>query len=156
MKSYYQNKCNNYVMYGGNMKLINFIFIMLLTSVFSVFAQEVPVEVTKEIISNSDLIELLIKSVGGAKGASTLAIVGIAVKFILAFFNSELGGKAFKGMKGSLKLLIVTGLTMVSGVVSLMSVNGLEFGAAMIHSATLSAFLVFGNQVYKQFIEKKD
>lgn len=132
------------------MRFFNFLFAYLLTSFVTVaFAQE-----GSDVISSGDFFELLLQSLGGIKGASTLAIVGIVVKLILAFFNSELVGKVFKNLKGSLKILIVTGLSLVGGVVSLMTVNGLDFAAALLHSTTLSAFLVFGNQLYKQFVEK--
>lgn len=103
----------------------------------------------------SDFFEILIQSLGGLKGASKLAIAGIVVKVLLAFANSELFGKAFSKIKGSMKLIIVLALSLVAGVIALMS-EGMELSAALMHSTTMSAFLVLVNQIYKQFFEKED
>ena len=107
-------------------------------------------------MESSAFFELLIKSLGGLKGASTLAIVGIVVKLLVAFANSELFGKVFKNLTGAWKITIILFLSLVGGVVSLMTVNGLEFAAALVHSTTMGSFLVLTNQLYKQFFEKVD
>ena len=104
----------------------------------------------------SDFFEILIKSLGGIKGASKLAIAGIVVKVLLAFANSQLFGKAFSKVKGSMKLIIVLALSLVAGVIALMSEQGMDLSTAMMHSTTMSAFLVLVNQLYKQFFEKND
>lgn len=122
---------------------------MLLAS-FQVFAQDVVIPV----VTNEDFFKLLIESIGGAKGATTLAIVGIAVKLILSFFSTEMAGQVFKKLSGGVKLTIVLALTLVSGVVALM-VSGVPLVTALLHSTTLSAFVVLSNQVYKQYFEKK-
>lgn len=134
------------------MKALNtfglFLFALFLP-VFA-FAQEaVPAP-----ISNDDFLKLLIESIGGAKGASALVIAGIVVKVLLAFLSSNFFNQFFKNVSGAVKLLIVSALSLASGVIALM-VSGLPLGAALVHSSTLTAFLVLFNQIYKQFIEKK-
>ena len=137
------------------MKIVNFILMFIITGFVPLLAQEAG-EVVADVISNEDLIKLLLESIGGIKGASSLAIAGIVIKLVLAFFSSEMGGKLFSGLKGSIKLLIVTGLSLAAGVIALMNTSDLTFGAALLHSTTLSAFMVFVNQIYKQFFVKED
>lgn len=86
---------------------------------------------------------------GGLKGASALVIAGIVVQGLMLAVRSFLGD-----LIGQYKLLLVLGLSLVSGVVALM-VSGVPLGAALVHSTTLAAFSVFFNQIYKQFFEKK-
>lgn len=124
------------------------VFAVFMISVSS-FAQEV-------VIPTNDFIMMLLESIGGMKGASTLAIVFAVVQILLKFLNTELFGKWFKDMKGSTKLTIVLALTMISGVLSLMTVGGLTLGAALLHSTTLASFSVLANQLYKQFVVKED
>lgn len=104
---------------------------------------------------NGEFINLLIASLGGLKGASTLAIVGIVVQIIIKALNLPIAGKLFSESKGWIKLLIVSGLTLVGGVTGLMSVEKLSFAAALIHSTTLTALMVFGNQLIQHFSPKK-
>ena len=107
-------------------------------------------------VTDTDFIGFLIQSLGGLKGASTLAIVAIVVQILIKFLGTDLFGKVFKNVSGAVKLLIVTGLSLVAGVVGLMSVEGLTIGAALVHSTTMTAFMVFANQLYKQFFVKAD
>ena len=119
------------------------------TAIAQVAADVIPV------LDNLQFLELLIASIGGMKGASTLAIVGIVLKILLAFLNSEMGLKSFRNLKGASKLCIVLGMSYASGIITLMAVNGLGFWAAFVHSSSLSAFVVLSNQMYKKFLEKK-
>ena len=107
-------------------------------------------------VSDSDFLSFLLQSLGGIKGASTLAIVGVVVQVLIKFLGTDLFGNLFKNVTGAMKLLIVAVLTLVSGVVGLVGVEGLSISAALLHSTTLTAFLVLGNQIYKQFVVKKD
>lgn len=107
-----------------------------------------------DLIANDEFIALLVESIGGTKGAGVLAAVGIWVKVVIAFLNTELMGKFFSGLKGSIKLLIVSILTMVSGVISL-KLTGVSWSGALIHSATLTAFVTLSHDVYKTFFVKK-
>ena len=130
--------------------MIAVIFGFTMTSLVA-FAQEVLPEVPTQ-----DFISFLIQSLGGLKGAGTLAIVAAVVQILIMFLKTPLFGQLFKNVSGSIKLLIVTALSLVGGVVGLMSVEGLTIGAALVHSTTLTAFTVLAHQLYKQFIEKKD
>lgn len=102
-----------------------------------------------------DFIKLLITSIGGLKGASNLAIVAVVIQLLLKLIDLPAFGKIFSNFSAAGKLLLVSGLTMVLGPISLI-LEGVPLGAALVHSATLSALTVFVHQVYKHFIEKKD
>lgn len=102
-----------------------------------------------------EFISLLLQSLGGMKGLSTIAVVGLVVQLLLKLLDLPLLGKFFSESKGWLKLVIVSGLTMVSGVVGLCVHDGLSLGAALIHSTTLTAFMVFANQIWQHFVVDK-
>ncbi len=107
-------------------------------------------------VSTTEFLQLLIQSLGGLKGAGTLTIVALVVQLIIKFMSSELAGKVFKTMSAIQKIAIVTGLTVVGGVLALMlPPTSLSLGAALVHSTTLTAAMVFANEIYKGFIEKK-
>ena len=108
-----------------------------------------------EVITNDEFIKFLIQSIGGISGASTLVIVGIVVQVLMKFLSAPISGNLLGALNGNLKLLVVSGLSLVGGTVGLMSIEGLSFLSALVHSTTLNALLVFGHQIYKHFIEKK-
>jgi hypothetical protein len=91
----------------------------------------------------------LVESLGGLKGAGTLAIVAFLVQLIMLLLRTQLGEFA-----GRWRLLAVLGLTMVGGVLGL-KMQGMEWVAALMHSTTLAAAQVFGHQAFKQFAKKK-
>lgn len=129
---------------------------LLLTLLFAplfVFAQDAAPPVVAD--PNGEFIKLLLESMGGLKGASTLAIVGIVVQLLIKALNLPIVGKLFSESSGKVKLVIVSGLTLIGGVVGLMTVEGLTVGAALIHSTTLAAFMVFANQIYQHFAPEK-
>lgn len=100
---------------------------------------------------NQEFLSLLIQSIGGLKGMGTLGIVGVAIQLLLKLANTS-----WIKLDGGVKLAIVSGLGLVGGVVALMSPpNLLTLGAALVHSATLTAFMVFFNQVYQQWLAPK-
>lgn len=131
------------------MKKILLLLCMMFLS-FAALGQEVVAMPTE------DFIKLFLESLGGIKGASTLAIVAIALKLLFAFLHSEIAGKFgfMRKMNSGLKLFLILSISYVSGVVGLMS-SGLSLGAALIHSTSMSALIVVLNQAYKKFIEKK-
>lgn len=108
-----------------------------------IFGQDVIVPPT------SDEIMSLLASLGGLKGASTLAIVAVVVQGLMLMLKSSIGKFA-----GAYQLLAVLLLTLAGGVVGLM-IQGMDIGAALMHSSTLAAGQVLLHQIYKQFIEKK-
>lgn len=107
-------------------------------------------EVAVSEIPVSDFLMELYKSINGIKGLSVLASAIVIVQLLMMFFKTKLSDFA-----GKYRLLVVTGLTMVVGILGLMN-TGMPFLAAMVHSSTLAAAQVFGHQVIVQFFEKKE
>lgn len=99
---------------------------------------------------SADEIQALLVSLGGLKGAGALAIVAVVVQGLMLFFKSSIAAFA-----GKFQLLIVMLLTLVGGVIALKS-QGMDWGAVIVHSSTLTALQVFLHQIFKQFIVKKD
>lgn len=105
--------------------------------------------------NTSDFLKYLIDSLGGMKGASALVIAGVVVQALLKAMSLPIVGKWFSEAQGWLKLTVVSGLTLVSGVIGLMTAGGLTLGAALVHSTTLAALMVFGNQIIQHFFPPK-
>ena len=110
----------------------------------------VPVDLSQE-VPVQDFLAFLIQSMGGMKGASTLAVVAIILQGALILFRTSLLDK----FSGKYKLLIVYALSLVGGIVALMT-QGIDFNAALIHSNSLAAYQVFFHQVIKHVAEKKN
>jgi enamine deaminase RidA (YjgF/YER057c/UK114 family) len=124
------------------MKWLSFIVLMLLS--FAALAQgEVIVPPTGE-----ELLKFL-QSIGGLKGAGSLAIAVVAVQGLILFFRSS-----FAKFSGASQLLIVNGLSLVAGVIALKA-SGVELSAALLHSQTIAAVQVFLHQVVKQVSKPK-
>lgn len=102
----------------------------------------------------SSFLEALLASLGGFKGASGLAVAGLVVQLLIKLLKTDLMGKLFDKIDGIWKLVIIMTLTYASGVITLV-LQGVDWGAALIHSTTLASLMVLGNQVYKHFTEKK-
>jgi hypothetical protein len=131
------------------MKLfLSFVFMMLFP--FMVFAEDAPV-----VVPNQEFLGFLIQSIGGFSGASTLVAVGLVVQILMKFIGTPWADLLFGAASGKWKLLIVAVLSLAGGVLGLMTAGGLTLGAALVHSATLTAVMVLFNQVYKQFILKE-
>lgn len=103
-----------------------------------------------------NFIEQALELLGGIKGASAYVIAGIVVELLLKFLDTSLFNKLFSSLKGKYKLLVVTALSYISGVLSLVNVGGQSIVEALLHSTSLTALLVLINQVYKQFFQKDD
>jgi len=106
-----------------------------------------PVSVPADLEIGEALAQL-VASLGGLKGASALGIAVVAVQAVLFFFRTKLAEFA-----GKWRLVIVTGLTVVVGILALVA-SGVPLMAALTHASTASAFSVLLNQFMKQF--KKD
>ena len=89
-------------------------------------------------------------------GASTLAIVVSVVQLLIMFLKTPLVGQLFTKLTDDLKIILVTGLTVVGGVSSLMLTEQLPFVAALIHSTTVAALSVFAHQLYKHLVKKDE
>lgn len=110
------------------------------------FAQDVP-----PVDPNADFLQLLLSSLGGIKGMSTLGIVGLAVQLLIKLANTT-----WIKIDGHIKLLIVSALGIGGGMVSLMMPpTNMTVMAALVHSTTLTAFMVFFNQIYQQWFAPK-
>lgn len=131
----------------------NFIFVIFLLLLFSLFSP-VLYAVSSASITEVQFLELFIKSMGGLKGAGTLGVVGIFIKLLLSFAHTKMSDRLFKDLSGAMKMSIVLGLSLISGIIGLMVVSDLTFGAALIHSSTLSAFVVLSDQMFKHYIKK--
>lgn len=99
-------------------------------------------------------LQALLASIGGLKGAGGLAIAGAVVQLVVMAAKLDILGGLWAKIGGIWKLIIVLSLSYVSGVLSLVA-SGVSVGAALIHSTTLSALMVLGNEIYKHFTEKK-
>ncbi len=106
------------------------------------------------VIPISAFLEALLASLGGIKGASGLALAGMVVQLVIKLLKTDLMGKLFQKIDGVWKLVIILSLTYVSGVLSLM-MQGVDLGAALIHSTALASLMVLGNELYKHFTQKK-
>jgi len=131
------------------MKFLVTIFALAFFSAFAFGQATPPVEVP-----TADFLAFLFQSLGGVKGMSTLAIVGVVVQILIMFLKTPIASSIFVKLGGFWKLALVLTLTLVGGVLGLMSASGLSLGAALVHSTTLSAFMVLANEVYKHFTEK--
>lgn len=103
------------------------------------------------VIPDGDFLMSLWASIGSIKGLSAMGIVVVVVQVIMAasqtsFVESHVPGK--------IRLVIVYGLSLILGVLSL-HVAGVDWVAALLHSNTLAAFQVLAQNVYKQFFTAK-
>ena len=103
------------------------------------------------VIPTADWLMLLVVAIGGMKGLSALGIAAAGSQLLLKFMSTPLAK-----FSGKYRLLAITGLTMVSGVLALMTASDISFMAALLHSTTLAAFQVFIHQVWKQVVQKRN
>lgn len=94
-------------------------------------------------IEPSDFQKLL-EAIGGAKGAGAMGIALIVVQVLMLL------AKAIWRPTAGWQLTLVLGLSLGAGILSLMVIGKLDFGAALVHSTTLAAIQVFLNQVFKK------
>ncbi|NBT58817.1 hypothetical protein EBT16_08550 [bacterium] len=80
---------------------------------------------------------------------SVLAIVAAVVQVLMLLFRTKFGEKS-----GKFRLLFVSGLSLVGGVLGL-KIQGMEWGSALVHSSTLAAMQVFGFELYKKLVVEK-
>ncbi len=116
----------------------------MLHSFFLFVAQLDPSSVPTD-LQTGEALELLIKSIGGLKGASALGIAVAITQALMLFFRTPLANFA-----GKWRLVVLTGLSLVVCVLAL-RVAGVDWLTALVHSSTLTTAQVFGNQMFKQF-----
>jgi hypothetical protein len=89
--------------------------------------------------------EIFSAAMKGSTGMNSMGLTAAAVQAIIAFL-----GTRFIRLPGKYKLLMIQGLTMLTGVTMLRS-QGFDWQSSVMHSQTVSAFQVFFHQVLKQF-----
>ncbi len=128
-------------------------FIMALVMIFCapmiVFAQEVVAPVT-----DLDFLGKLLQFFGEYKSMTSLALAAGAVQLLILFFNAPISGKIFSKLDAQLKLIIVTALSIVAGLIA-QKIAGISFGDAFWSAANLAAVQVFLHQIYLKFFSKK-
>lgn len=134
-------------------KFLGMLMVICLT-IFGAFAwaQEAAAEV---VVSNEGVFKALLDLVLGYKGLKGAALTLAVVQFLILLLKSEIFGKLFKKVSGAMKLLIVSGLTLLAGILALKA-SGLSYAQALSDSANLALLQVFAHQVYLQFFVKKE
>ena len=123
------------------------IYILLVLAPILVLAQVLaPIAAPIVIDPNQDFMEMLIKSFGGVKGMTTLGIVGLASQLLMKFMATSWFNSIIPISKSSWKLPMISLLTIVGGVIGLMMGEHMTLLAALVHSTTLSAVMVFSHQ----------
>lgn len=80
--------------------------------------------------------------------AGVLGGSALIVQLIIKALDQPFAKRFFSGTTGLTKLLIVSGLTLAVTPIGLLS-SGVTLGAALWHSTTLAALMVFLNQLYQ-------
>lgn len=128
--------------------LLSLVFVMLIAPLL-VFAQ---VDMTP--VSEVDFLGQVFAFVGGYKGMTALAVTVAVVQLLIMFAKLPTFGKIFTKLTGDMKLLIVTGLTLVAGYLAL-KVAGVPSSEAIMKTLALPVFQEYIFQLYKQFFAKK-
>lgn len=105
-------------------------------------------------VTNEDFFQSAIAAFQSVKGAPTLVIVGVLIQLLLKFMSTPLFDSWFKNLSPQSKLTIILGLTIPGGLISLVTVDGLSWGAALVNSTMLAAYSVFANQLYGKYLKK--
>lgn len=140
---------------GSKLKLCAMFFFAILLPTLA-FAQALPpVVLDPSLDPNVAYIKLIIDSIGGMKGLGAWGISAVIIQLIIVGLNLPIVGGLFGSAYGWVKLLIVSGLSMVVTPIALMATTpAMDFGAALLHSATLAAVMVFINQIIQHFLPK--
>lgn len=123
-------------------------FIAIILLPLLTMAQDIPV------VENADFLQQLLSSLGGLKGAGALAIAYFVVQLLLKLLGTPLFGSVTKKVAGHIKLTIYLVLSIPACILAA-KMSGLDWGAAVMHSSTVTAIGIALNQIYKQYIEKK-
>jgi hypothetical protein len=104
-------------------------------------------------VTNDQFLQFLIQSLGGLKGAGAMAIGAIIVQVLIMFLKTPFVDQIFHSFATPMKLLVIMGLSVVSGIISLM-ISGLSLPAALMHSTTLGLAMAFVNQLITYYEQK--
>lgn len=113
---------------------------------FHLFGQSLP-PVNTDAPSMSDWWALY-QALGKASGLSVLGIVALVVQALVLAARSQ-----FDPLPGPMKLLVITGLTLLGGIVGMKASTDLSWVAILMNSTVLTAIQVFFNQWYKQIFQ---
>lgn len=116
-------------------------------SVFS-FAQD-----ALPVVGESDVLKSVFSFVTSYKEMSAFGIALAVVQLLRMILSLESLGSIFPSLTSKMKLVLITFLSLVSGIIAL-RVSGLSWLECIMHSGTLAAVQVFGHQFYKEFIQK--
>lgn len=139
-------------LFMGKLYSISTLFILV---PFLVMAQELPPVLTEEEISNQDFLEFLLQSLNGVQGLTAMGIAALVTQIIVGALKTPLVGGYFQKLAGRFKLLIVSGISLASGIISL-KVAGLDWTVIFVHSFVLTAAQVFAHQAFLQFVKKPE
>lgn len=128
-------------------------FYMLLL-VFCGFSQVYAAELVDHI--HVDAITMLVNSLGGELGVRAIGASGTIVQILIRVLQSKGSDRFFYRQKPWVRLALVSVLTFAVTPLSLMAIPGIPLSAALMHSATLNAFMVFLDQILKHSPGKKD
>lgn len=103
-----------------------------------------------------DFLDYLVASFNGIKGASVFGGAAIMIQLILKALDQPFAKHFFSNRSGLNKLLIVSALTLAITPLGLITGACLTIPAALVHSSTLTAFMVFLNQLYQQAQKQKE
>lgn len=107
-------------------------------------------------VSNTEFLSFLSLSIGGLKGASAIAIAYTLSQILMTFLKSEWGFSLSKNWSNKAKFVVYFLVALVAGLLTLVHIGGLSWGAAATHS-TVVAFVGAGlYRIYELFFEKKD
>lgn len=113
------------------------------------FAQTADIPVPPS--TTQDVIQAIAELVGGVKGASTLAIVALAVQLLSKFVLSPLWESL--GLDPKYKFLVFA-LSSIAGAVVPLMIQGQTFLAAISNGAVLLLLMQYGHRIYELFFEK--
>jgi membrane associated rhomboid family serine protease len=130
--------------------MIKFIFISILILPAISLCQS---ENLEENINLQNYLKLLFDSLGGIKGASTLATIAIIVQILMQTLRLNCIQTKLPKILGKHKFLIVYLLSTISGILAL-KLQGIDWLSSLLHSNTLAAYQVLIHQAIKQLKEK--
>ena len=106
--------------------------------------------------AQSDSVRYLIASLGGEIGIKSIGLSGVMIQLLLRYMQSKSAENFFYKQKPWVRLSIVSALTFSITPLGLMAIPGMAISSALMHTATLNAFMVFIDQILKHLPGKKD
>jgi len=109
-----------------------------------------------QVVANPDqaFIDQFLSSLKSYKDLQTTGLIAVAVQLLMKFMDTSWFNKWVPLKAKAWKLPAISLLTIVGGMLTLVSVDHLTWGAAAINSTTLSAVMVFAHQWMKWFSDK--